>query len=107
LDQSQSFAASAGHVDCCGDRPLWQALEYLLHQCQALLDFTDANPDARVDVARSEHRNGEIEIGIRRVAGRFAGVEIATAGPSDKTRRAEPARHRGVENPGRGGTVLQ
>src|SRR6516164_301455 len=107
LDQRQAFAVSVGSVERSGDRPLRQALEHLLNQCKALLDFTDANPDARIDVARGEHGNGEIEPRIWRIAGRFARVKISTAGASDKSWRAETARQRAVENARRGSTVLQ
>src|SRR5262249_31076484 len=104
FDQRQSFAAAIGELD--RDRHLRQALEHLLDKRETLLDLTDANPDARVDVARGEHWNREIEPGIWRIARRFPRVEIATAGASDKSRGAEPPGDRAVEYPGRGGAGL-
>ena len=50
FDQREAFAAVTDSLD--RDWSLWHSLEQLLDQDKTLLDFPDANPDARVDVAR-------------------------------------------------------
>ena len=39
-----------------------QAIEQLVKQGQALLDFTDSDPDARIDVAIIKHRHLEAQV---------------------------------------------
>src|SRR5262252_6292524 len=105
FDQRQPFAAAIGELDC--DRPLRQAIEYLLDQSKTLLDLADANPDACVDVPRDENGNCEIERGVWRIAGRSPRVEIATAGASNKSCGTKSPSDRAVEYPRRSGAVLQ
>ena len=52
LYQSNSLPGS-NRSELCLDGTVRQALHDLLEQPQALLDFADADPDARIDVAVS------------------------------------------------------
>src|SRR5437660_12669418 len=61
-------------------RALRQPGQNLLDQDDALLDFADPDPDARIDVAAVEHRNLELESVVGRIGDRPAGIEGAAAG---------------------------
>ncbi len=90
-----------------GDRAVRQPFENLLDKRKALLDLADADPHARIDIARGQHRHGERKPIVRRVAGRLACIDIAPAGATDIASRAELPGQIGAQDAGRGGAVLQ
>src|SRR5262249_60056526 len=100
------------HQSRCGtergsDRAHGQTRQHLLDQTHALLDFTDANPDAGIDVSIIEHGNIEFELVIRRIGQYLARIEGAAARAPYISAGAKPARKLKRENTGRGGTVLE
>ena len=74
---------------------------------KALLDFADADPDAGVDVARTEYGNGKIEPIVGRVTGSFPCIEIASAGTADISGRSKLPGEFGANDSSRDGAVLQ
>src|ERR1700755_1788740 len=92
LSEGEAFCSLAGGRNRNQRRALGQLAEDLVDQRQALLDFADADPDPRVDVAGGQHRHVEGKIMIGRVADRAAGIEAAPRGASDKAAGAELAR---------------
>ena len=63
------------------DRPARQPIEDLRDQRQALLDFADADPDARIDVTLLQQRNVELQLVIGRIGEIAAGVGLAWNSP--------------------------
>src|SRR5262249_37607441 len=71
FDQGHAFrgaacASQCGHVN----RSWWQLAQDLLDQAEALLHLADADPEARIHVARLNDRDLELQSLVRRVAGR-------------------------------------
>ena len=88
FDQSETLA----HLPCPSEwlkrLPSRQIVDDLLDEIEALLDLTDANPHAGVDVTVVTHRRHEIEINAGRKGERFAGEKSVPAGAFDKTTKA-------------------
>ena len=63
-----------------GDGAVLQVANDLLDQRQALLDFADAHPHPRVDIAFGEDRNRKVEAVVRRAAVRRRRWELAAGG---------------------------
>src|SRR6266481_1363189 len=85
LDQRHALsqAREIRLIDRRMHRAVRQLRENLLDQGEALLDFADADPDARVDVAGIEYGNVEAQGGIGRIARIAAGIEGAPGCPPD------------------------
>src|SRR5437660_12446298 len=60
--------------------PGGQGGQELIDERDALSDLADADPDARVDVARLHDRHVELELAVRRIARRAACIESAPRG---------------------------
>src|SRR5689334_11339434 len=80
LDQSEPLSdlADIGQLDASRSRR--QSRNDLLDQPQALLDFADADPYPRIDVAVVAHRHLELERIIGGIASRLTHVEGAARG---------------------------
>src|SRR3984957_7454957 len=72
-----------------------QAPQYLGHQSETLLDLANAHPDARIDVARGQHRHLEFKPIVGRIGVRLARLKSPAAGPADGTAGAHPGTTRG------------
>src|SRR5688572_17743356 len=77
LDQCGAFARATSGGERSVGRARGQSGEELVDQRQALLDFTDANPYACVDVAGLHGGDLELECAVRRIAGRAPRIEVA------------------------------
>ena len=106
LDQRHAFRR-AGRFERDAHVALGHALQHLFDQRQALLDFPDADPDARIHVAFLAHRDIEAQFVVRRIADRPARVEVAARGAPDRTAGGEASRQVGRQNAGAHRAVLQ
>ena len=79
----------------------------LVDQAEALLHLTNAQPDARVDVALGQRRNVEFQPIVRRIGQIAAGVESPSGGAADKAAAAELPRQRRAQDACAGRAVLQ
>ena len=84
-----------------------QALDKLLDEPQALLDFADADPDPRIDVAGLHHRHLEVERVVGRVPRRATRIERAPGGAADVAAGGELLREGRRQYPGADGPILQ
>ena len=82
-------------------------MENLVNQRQALLNFANTDPYARIDVAGGKHRHLECEFVIGCVAGRAARIEAASRGAPDIAAGAELAGVRGTQHAGAHRAILQ
>ena len=72
-----------------------------------MLDFADTHPNAGVDIAGREYRNGKVELIVGGITGRFACIEVASAGAPDIAAGAELTCQRGGHNSGPDRAILQ
>src|SRR6476619_2418943 len=84
-----------------------QAFEDLIDQPQTLLDLTDADPYARVDIAVVADWHLEFELVIRRISHSFPRVEGTARSAADIAAGSEGARQGRCEVAGGDGAVLQ
>src|SRR6185369_15422265 len=89
LDERQAFAHFALVRNFDHKRLIGKAFQYLFDQAEALLDFANAHPDARVDIALRKHRHIELQRAVRRIAGRAAHIEATSRGAADIAAGAE------------------
>src|SRR5688572_12888762 len=89
------------------DRPRRQALENLLDERQALLDFLYADPHARVDVARMDYWDGESQALVGCITRRAPRVEVAPGGAAHVAAGGELLREGRRQYPGADGPILQ
>ena len=100
FDQRPALAGSAGGLALGADRTDRQAIEDLTDQAQRFLDFADAHPHPRVDVAFAPHRRLEAQLVVGRIGMVAARVEVAARGAADHAAAAEAQRQLGIEPPG-------
>ena len=80
---SESQSLSPGDDNWDSNRAIRQALKDLIDQPKALLDFADADPDARINIACRKYWNRKVELIVGSIAGRLAGIDIPAAGAPD------------------------
>src|ERR1041385_8378340 len=107
LDERQAFVHFALVRNFDHKRPIRKAFQYLFDQAEALLDFPNAHPDARVDIALVENRHLELQRVVGRIARRAARIDGAARGAADIAAGAELPRKLALEDAGGYGAVLQ
>ena len=75
LHDGQSLTGLERHFTY--DRAGWELAKDLLYQRDTLLDFVNANPNPRVNVAFAANRNFKIQSIIGLIEIRAAGIEIS------------------------------
>src|SRR5690242_1794161 len=90
LDQAHSLPGPTAYVS--QQRPCRNVVKHPLYEREALLGFTNANPNARIDIAFVQHGDFGRETVIGRIRKRGAGIEGSAGGSPDKAAGAELAR---------------
>ena len=75
LDQSEALTRLVNARDLDPNFPRGRAIEDLVDQPKALLDFADANPNSRIHIAFGEGRSLKAELIVRRISEIAPGVE--------------------------------